>query len=101
MGEFYDLKTYPWGCGEGVSFYIKGIVIGPFNYDEQNRNLKILIRRLWRKKCGEGNQVTLQSFWSLKKVTRTLNFHSNEPSHDILGPKGRYDHPWGQNQINK
>ena len=33
-------------------------------------------------------------FWSVKKGTRTFNFRSNEPSHDNLGPLGRYDHPW-------
>ena len=34
------------------------------------------------------------NFWSLKKATRTFHFPSNEPSRKILGPLGRYDHPW-------
>jgi hypothetical protein len=37
----------------------------------------------------------------IKKATRTINFHSNEHSHDILGPTGRYDHPWEKKQTNK
>ena len=35
-------------------------------------------------------------FWSLKKRTKTFNFHSNESSRDILEQLGRYDHPWGK-----
>ena len=37
--------------------------------------------------------VALQSFWSLKKGTRSFNIRSNDSSPDILGPLGRYDHP--------
>ena len=40
-------------------------------------------------------------FWSLKKCTRTFHFCSNEPSRKILGPLGRYGHPWNKkNKIN-
>ena len=41
-----------------------------------------------------GGLGALQFFWSLKKGTRTFHFGSNEPSRKILGPLGRYDHPW-------
>ena len=34
-----------------------------------------------------------QFFWSLKKSTITFSFRSNEPSCNILGPLGQYDHP--------
>ena len=40
-----------------------------------------------------GGQVDLQFFGSLKKGTRTFNFRSNEPSHDILGLLGQYNQP--------
>ena len=59
----------------------KGIVMGPFNYDEQNGYLEILFLRFWGRR---GGQVALQSFWSLKKGTKTFHFSLNEPSHDIL-----------------
>jgi hypothetical protein len=32
----------------------KGIVIGPFNYDEQNGYIKIPIRQFWEKGAEEG-----------------------------------------------
>ena len=51
-----------------------------------------------------GGLGALQFFWSLKKATRTLHFRYNEPSYKILGPLGRYDHPWekkNKKQTNK
>ena len=49
-----------------------------------------------------GGLVALQFFSHLKKSTRTFNFHSNEPCHNILGPLGQYNHPWEEKkrQIN-
>jgi hypothetical protein len=49
---------------------------------------------------GEG-LVALHFFGHLKRALDLLIF-VNEPSRDILGPLGRYDHPWGkkQQQIN-
>ena len=65
MGKFYNLKTIPLGLwGHVLS---KGLNIEPFNYDEQNGYLKVLI--------GEGRGLgALQSFRSLKQGTRTFNF---------------------------
>ena len=40
-----------------------------------------------------GGLGALRFFWSLKKGTRTFHFRSEEPSHIILGPLSRYDHP--------
>ena len=54
--------------------------------------------------CMGGGLGAFQLFWSLKKGTRTFNFRQNEPFRNILGPLGRYDHPWGkkkQKQTNK
>ena len=87
--------------GGGGHVIPKGIVIGPFNYDEQNGYIKILIGR-FRGKYGEGGGLAaLQSFWSLKKGTRAFNFCPNEPSNTIQGPQSQYDHPWKkQQQIN-
>ena len=48
-----------------------------------------------------GGLGALQFFGSLKKGTRTFNFRWNEPSCDILGPLGRYDHPEKNKQKNK
>jgi hypothetical protein len=51
-----------------------------------------------------GGLVALQSFWPLKKSTRTFNFSSNEPSPDVLRPLVRYNHLWKKqkkNNINK
>ena len=49
-----------------------------------------------------GGLGVLLFFWSLKNDTITFNIRSNEPSRDILGPLGRYDHPWGKKtQTNK
>ena len=66
----------------------KGIVIGPFNYNEEICYLKILNGRFWGKRGREGGLVALQSFWSFKKGARALSFHSNEPYRDIFGPLG-------------
>ena len=41
-----------------------------------------------------GGLSALQFFWSLKNGIRTFSFRYNEPSRDILGPLGRYGHPW-------
>ena len=57
---------------------------------------KFLSGDFGKKMSMGGGLVALHFFWSLKKGTRTFNFRSNEPSHDILGPLGRYDHPWGK-----
>ena len=52
MGKFFNLKTLSkWLGNHGIS---KDIVIGPFNYAEQNSNLKILIGRFWKKGRGRG-----------------------------------------------
>ena len=48
-----------------------------------------------------GGLVALQFFWSLKKGTRNFHFRYNEHSHNILGPLGRYDHPWKKKQKKK
>ena len=37
-----------------------------------------------------------QSFWSLKKGTRTYNSRSHQPSPNLLGPLIRYDLPSGK-----
>ena len=63
-----------------------------FQLSEKNGNLKIVIERFWEKRGSERGLVAIQSFESLKKGTRTFNFLSNKPLHDILGPLGRYDH---------
>ena len=47
-----------------------------------------------------GGAVALQSFWSLKKGTKTFNFHSNAPSPDLLGSLFQYDQPW-EEETNK
>ena len=60
------------------SVIIKGIIIGPFNYNEENGNLKIFIERLREKREGEGRGGP-QSLWSLAKDTKTFSFRSNEP----------------------
>ena len=65
---------------------LKGVVIGSFNYDEENSYLKILMGRFWEKRSGRGCLVALRSYWPLKKGTRTVNVHSNEFSHNIKGP---------------
>jgi hypothetical protein len=39
------------------------------------------------------DQKNLEFFLSLKKGTRTINFRSNDPSHDILVLLDWYDHP--------
>jgi len=44
----------------------KGMVTGPFNYDEENSYLKVLIRRIWEKRGGGGGQVALYSSWLVK-----------------------------------
>ena len=67
-----------------------------FDYGEQNRYFKILIRYLWEKMSMGRGLGALQFFWSLRKGTRTFYFRYNEPSCDILGPLGRYDDPWGK-----
>ena len=70
------------GCGGHV--ILKGIKIGLFNYAEPNGYLKILIRcHCGKKKHGSGI-VALQTFWSLKKDTRTFNFRSSDSSHDLI-----------------
>ena len=43
----------------------KGILLGPFNYAEQNGYLNILIERAWVKMDVGGGLVSLQSFESL------------------------------------
>ena len=48
-----------------------------------------------------GGLGALQFFWSLKKGTRTFYFRSNEPSRKILGPLGRYNHPWEKEKNKK
>ena len=66
-----------------------------------NKNLKILIRWLWKKMSVRGHLVALPILLSLKKGIRTFNFRSTEPFHDILRPLGRYDHLWEkEKQIN-
>ena len=82
-----DLSPGAVGGGEAHVVF-KGIVVGPFSYDEQNGYLKILIGRFWGKRDGEEGLVALQSFWSFKKGTKIFNFGFNEPSRDILGPLG-------------
>jgi len=39
-------------------------------------------------------QIALQSFWSLKKGTRFLNFRLSEPSTGILEPLVQSNHCW-------
>jgi hypothetical protein len=67
------------------------LAIVPFNYTEQNDYLKILIRQLLGKKSVGGGLATLQYFWSLKKGTRALTFHSEEPFPGILAILIQYD----------
>ena len=55
----------------------------------------------WKIISVGGGLGALQFFWSLKKGTRTFHFRSNEPSCNILGPLGRYDHPWKKTTTNK
>ena len=71
----------------------KGIVIWPFNYAGQKWLSQNFDRTILRK-IG-------QSFWSLKKDTRTFNFCSHEPSLDMLGPLDRYDHTSKQQKTTK
>ena len=47
-----------------------------------------------------GDLVVFQFLGSLKD-TRTSNFCSNDPSYEILGPLGRYDHLWKKTTANK
>ena len=55
-----------------------------------------------KKRGVGGGVVALQSFWSLKKDTRTFHFRSNESSLDLLGPLVPYDQPWKKKiQTNK
>ena len=63
---------------------------------------KMAISKFWSVDFGKNTSVgggldALQFFWSLKKGTRTFHFRLNEPSHDILGRLGWYDHPWEKN----
>ena len=48
-----------------------------------------------------GGLGDLQFFGSLKKGTRTFHFRYNEPSRNVLGQLGRYDHPWEKKKTNK
>ena len=88
--------------GGGGHVLSKGIVVGPFNYVEQNGYLKILIGQFWGKSGGGGSLVALQSFCSLKKGTRTFNFRLIKSFHDILGLLGQTITPEKNNnkQIN-
>ena len=83
----------------GGSYYIQGIFVGSFNYDEQNGYLNILNGRFWEKRGGGGVIVALQYFLSIKKALEFL-ICSNEPSRNIVGPLGWYDHP-GKKKTNK
>jgi len=56
---------------------------GPFNYAEQNGNLKILIECLCGKKGCE-RIFALQSLSTFKKGTGTFSFQSNEPFQKVL-----------------
>ena len=60
---------------------------------------KMAISEFWSDYFGKkmsvgGGLGALWFFQSLKKGTRTFHFRSNELSCKILGPLGRYDHPW-------
>ena len=96
MGNFYKLKIFPLRLWRGHVMY-KSMDIGPFNYDEQNGCLKISIGQFWGKRGWGRGPSCPPIFLSIEKGPRTFNFRSNEPSHDILGPLGRCDHPWKKN----
>ena len=73
-GQILQLKAlYPGAMGAHVTS--KDIVIRPFNYAEQNSNVRILVGRFWGKGSMGGGLVAFQFFWSVKKDTRTFNFH--------------------------
>ena len=54
MGNFYCLDLSPGTVGCGGRVIYKDIVIGPFNYDEQNGNLQISIGRFWGTRGRKG-----------------------------------------------
>ena len=58
---------------------------------------KILIGQFW----GKGCKGFLQYFWLLKKGTRTFSIRLNQPSRDILGSQGQYNHICKKIKINK
>ena len=55
------------GGGHVIS---KGIVIGPFNCEEQNG--KILIGRFWERRGGEGAKLPFNIFGHLKRALELL-----------------------------
>ena len=68
------------------------------NYAEQNGFLKILIGCIWGNDGRGGGLVALQSFSTIKKGTRTLDFQSNEPPLKLLRRPLSYEVPLGKNK---
>ena len=89
MGKFYNLKTFLQGL-QGGHFISKDIVIGFFNYAEQNSYLKILIGRFLEKAWHGRGPSCPPFFWSFNKSTRSFHYRYNEPSSDILGQLCQY-----------
>ena len=101
MGKFIACSPSPGDCGELCdpqrhSYNI--FLLGWTKWLSQN-----FVPVTWGKMSVGGGLVAVQFFWSLKNDTKTFNLHFNEPSRNILGPLGRYDHLWEKtpNKTNK
>ena len=75
MDKLYNLDLSLGGCGGGGASHVifKDMVIWPFNYVEQNSNLRILIGRFWEKSGVERGLGAPQFFGHLKR-SLGLNF---------------------------
>ena len=63
----------------GGPFITKGIIVGPFNYAEQNSYLKIQFRRFWEEIGVEGGLFALQFSWLCKKALELFFFVKMSP----------------------
>ena len=64
---------------EGAHVIPKGIVIGPFKYDEQNESLKKFSRAILVRKGAAEGLVALQFLGHLKRTLELLIFVRKSP----------------------